>query len=263
MSKLSLSRAWEETNQVLAREGRLLLPVALAMFVFPGLVMGVSIPVAAPGQFPPAGPWIALAFAAILVSLVGQLAVIRLSMEPHVAVGEALIHALKRLLPYIGAALLWLIPILVIGSILYGVLAMDQTHPSLPAALALLVLTLIGIFLAVRLMLSSPVASAENVGSVAILRRSWQLSSGSWWRLLIFLLLFGIGAICLIWAIDSVAGVLIHLVVEDSGPRSLGGLLIAIVSQLVSATLSVVFFVMLARIYAQRSAQPSVPSSGT
>ena len=111
---------------------------------------------------------------------------------------------------------------------------------------------MIGIFLAVRLMLSSPVASAENVGSVAILRRSWQLSSGSWWRLLAFLLLFGIGAICLIWAIDSVAGLLIHLVVVDSGPRSLGGLLIAIVSQLVSATLSVVFFVMLARIYAQR-----------
>ena len=88
-------------------------------------------------------------------------------------------------------------------------------------------------------MLSSPVASAEDVGPVAILKRSWQLSSGSWWRLLAFLLLFGIGAICLIWAIDSVAGLIIHLVVVDAGPRSLGGLLISIVSQLVSATLSV------------------------
>jgi len=79
--------------------------------------------------------------------------------------------------------------------------------------------------------------------------------------------LFGIGALCLLLAVESVAGVLLRMVVQDSGPRSLGGLLVAIVSQVISALLSVVFFVMLARIYAQLSggaqAQPSVPSSGT
>ena len=248
---------------VLARDGRLFLAVALALFVLPGLVLSVSMPVSTPGQLPPGGPWVAIAVIAVLVSLVGQLSVIRLSMEPHVAVGEALMHGLRRLLPYIGAALLWLVPLLIVGSILYGVLAMNETHPSVAAALALLVLTIIGIFLAVRLMLSSPVASAEDVDPVTILRRSWGLSRGNWWRLFVFLLLFGIGALCLIWAIDSVAGLLIRLFAEDSGPRSLGGLLTAIVSQLVSALLSVVFFVMLARIYVQRSAQPSVPSSGT
>jgi hypothetical protein len=263
MSKLSLSRAWEETMAVLARDGRLFLAVALALFVLPGLVLSVSMPVSTPGQLPPGGPWVAIAVLAVLISLVGQLSVIRLSMEPHVAVGEALMHGLRRLLPYIGAALLWLVPLLIVGSILYGVLAMNETHPSVAAAVALLVLTIIGIFLAVRLMLSSPVASAEDVGPVTILRRSWALSRGNWWRLFVFLLLFGIGALCLIWAIDSVAGLIIRLFAEDSGPRSLGGLLTAIVSQLVSALLSVVFFVMLARIYVQRSAQPSVPSSGT
>jgi hypothetical protein len=263
MSKLSLSRAWEETMAVLARDGRLFLAVGLAMFVLPGLVLGVSMPVATPGQFPPGGPWVAIALIAVLVSLVGQLSVIRLSMEPHVSVGEAIVHGLRRLLPYIGAALLWLVPLLIVGSILYGVLAMNEAHPSVAAALALLVLTIVGIFLAVRLMLSSPVASAEDISPVAILRRSWTLSKGNWWRLFVFLLLFGIGALSLIWAIDSVAGLLIRLFLEDSGPRSLGGLLIAIVSQLVSAALSVVFFVMLARIYVQRSAVASVPSSGT
>jgi hypothetical protein len=263
MSKLSLSRAWEETTGVLARDGRLFLAVALAMFVLPGLVLNVSMPGSTPGELPPAGPWIIIAFVAVLISLVGQLSVVRLSMEPHVSVAEALMHGLKRLLPYIGAALLWLIPLLVIGSVLYGVLAMNESHPSVAAAIALFVLTIVGIFLAVRLMLSSPVASAEDIGSVAILRRSWDLSRGNWWRLFVFLLLFGIGALCLIWAIDSVATLLIRVFAEDTGPRSLGGLLIAIVSQLVSALLSVAFFVMLARIYVQRSAQASVPSSGT
>ena len=252
---------------VLAREGRLLLPVALALFVLPGLLVNMTMPVVDPTQFPPAGPWVAVAAVALLISLVGQLSVIRLAMEPHVAVGEAIAHALRRLLPYIGAALLWLVPILFVGSVLYALLEVKQASSAVVAALVLIALCFVFAYLSVRLMLASAVASAENVGPIGILRRSWDLSSGNWWRLFAFLILFGIGALCLVWAVDTVAGLVIRLVVEDSGPRSIGGLLIAIVSQVVSALLSVVLFVMLARIYVQRSGgaavQPSVPSSGT
>jgi hypothetical protein len=266
MSKLSLSRAWEETSGVLARDGRLFLAVALALFVLPGLILNVSMPDAQAGEFPPAGPWMAVAGGALLVSLVGQLAVIRLAIGPHVAVGEAITHGVRRLVPYIVAVLVWLLPILLVGSGLYGMLLVNETHPSVPVALGLILLTLIGIYLSVRLMLSSAVASAENVNPIAILRRSWELSHGNWWRLFAFLFLFGIGAVCLLWAVETVAGLLVRLVVEDAGPRSVGGLLIAIVSQLVSALLSVTFFVLLARIYVQRSGEashPSVPISGT
>ena len=223
MPKLSLSRAWEETTRVLAQDGRLFLAVALALFVLPGLILGVTVPETVTGELPPAGPWIAVAVVAVLISLVGQLAVIRLSMEPHMAVGEAIMHGLRRVLAYVAAALLWLIPILILGSGLYGVLALNESHPSVAAAIALLVLTAVGIFLAVRLMLSSPVASAEEIGPLSILRRSWRLSRGNWWRLLVFLLLFAIGALCLLWAIDSVAAIFVHMVAEDAGPRSLGG----------------------------------------
>ena len=122
-------------------------------------------------------------------------------------------------------------------------------------------------FASVRLMLSSAVASAEGIGPLAILRRSWDLSRGNWWRLFVFILMFGIGALALLWAVDSVFGLLIRMIVEDAGPRSLGGLLISIVSQLLSGLLSVMLFVMLARIYVQRSetgaAEASVPRSGT
>lgn len=266
MSKLSLSRAWEETTAVLARDGRLFLAVALALFVLPGLILNVTMPAAHAGEFPPAGSWMAIAFVVLLVSLVGQMAVIRLAIGPHVSVGEAIMHGVRRVLPYVAAALLWLVPILLIGSALYAYLQANQSKPSLAASLALIVLCVLFAFVAVRLMLSSAVASAENVGPIAILRRSWELSGGNWWRLFLFIVLFGIGALCLLWAVDSVAGLLIRMIVEDSGPRSLGGLLISIVSQLVSGLLSVVLFVMLARIYVQRSevgaAEPSVPKSG-
>lgn len=266
MSKLSLSRAWDETTRVLGRDGRLLLAVALALFVLPGLVLDVSMPETVPGSLPPPGLWILIAFVALLVSLVGQLAVIRLSMEPHLSVGEAITHGARRLFAYVVAAMIWILPILLVGSILYDRAGVSSGHPSVAAALGLLLLTLIGVFLGVRMMLSSAVASAENVPPFTILSRSWRLSAGNWWRLFIFLLLFGIGALCLLWAVESVTGLLMRVIVEDSGPRSLGGLLLAIVSQVMSALLSVVFFVMLARIYADlssaRDVQPSVPSSG-
>ena len=266
MPKLSLSRAWEESIAVLARDGRLFIAVALALFVLPGLVLDVSMPDIVAGQLPPVGSWIAIGLVALLIWLVGQLAVIRLAMEPHVAVGEAIVHGLKRLVLYVLSAFLWLVPILIVGSVLSASLEINRNQPSVTAAITLILLTLVAIFLAVRLMLSSAVASAEDVGPLRILHRSWDLTRGNWWRLFAFVLLFWIGALCLVWAVESVAGVVVRLAVEDSGPRSLGGLLVSIVSQMISALLSVVCFVMLARIYVQLSGtdtpRASVPSSG-
>lgn len=266
MSKLSLSRAWEETTAVLARDGRLFVAVGLALFVLPGLIVGVTMPQVRTGELPAPGLWLALAFIAILVWLVGQLAVIWLALRPQVAVGEAIVHGARRLVPYVLAVLIWLLPILVVGSVLSAILRLNAGHPPLIVALALIALTLFGAFLAVRLVLSSAVASAEAGGPLVILRRSWDLSRGNWWRLLVFVLLFWIGALCLVWAVGSVAGVLVRMIFADVGPLSVGGLLIEIVGQLLSSVLSIVFFVMLARLYVQRTgpdaAQASVPKSG-
>jgi len=263
MPKLSLSQAWDETRAVLARDGRLFLPVALALFVLPGLILSVSMPDARAGGFPPPGPWMIVAFLAFLVWTVGQLAVIRLAIGPHVSVGEAIIHALKRFVPYFLAGIAWLAPIFVLGSLLSAIIESHWTHPSVAASLGLILLAGLGIFLLVRFILSSPVAIAEHAGPIGILQRSWALSSGNWLRLFIFLVLFWIGALCLLWSIEIIVGLGVKMVSDDIGPLSLGGLIIAIISELVSAFISVNFFVFLARIYAQRAAaQSGVPKSG-
>ena len=69
-------------------------------------------------------------------------------------------------------------------------------------------------------MLASAVASAEQVGPVGILRRSWDLSHGNWWRLFVFLLLFFVGALCLVWAVETVFALLARVLFADSGPLS-------------------------------------------
>jgi hypothetical protein len=266
MAKLSMSRAWEETKAIITRDGRLIAAVALALFVFPGLVLSVVVPEAPSGEFPRAGPWIAVALVAILVSLIGQLAVIRLAIGPHLTVGEAIMHGVRRLLSYLGAAILWTLPFILLGALLAAQIATNPERPPPAASLGFLVLMVAAAFFAVRFLVTSAVASAEPIGPIAILQRSWTITAGNWWRLFAFLLLFGIGALALLIAVESVTALIAKLFFGGIGPLTVGGLLVALISQLLSAFLSVALFVMLARIYVQLAgrgeAQAGVPSSG-
>ena len=266
MAKLSISQAWDESRAVLARDGKLIGTVALALFVLPGIILDLVMPPAPPGQFPPAGPWMAVALVAILISLIGQLAIIRLAMGPHLTVGEAISHGARRLIPYLAAVLIWALPLMIVIALLFAAAGTDPENPSPGVALGLIVVALIGIYLAVRFLLMSAVSSAEGTGPGPILKRSWDLSGGNWWRLFAFLFVFAFGAIVLLWAVGTVTGVVAQLALGSVEPMTPGGLIVIIVSQLTSALVSLTFFVMLARIYTQRaqprSAQAGVPSSG-
>jgi hypothetical protein len=263
---LSISQAWDESRAVLSRDGKLIGTVALALFVLPGILLDLTMPEAPAGEFPPAGPWMAVALAAILISLVGQLAIIRLAMGPHLTVGEAISHGTRRLLPYLGAVLIWALPLSLVIVLLFAAAGPNPQNPSAGVAIGLIVVAVIGIYLAVRFLMMSAVASADRSGPVGILRHSWELSGGNWWRLFGFLLAFAIGAIALLWAVGTVAGLLSQLAFGSIQRMTAGGLIVIIISQVVSALISLTFFVMLARLYTQRgeaNAQPSVPSSGT
>jgi len=43
-SKLSISRAWDETREIFRRDGGLLVSVALALIVLPAIVVGIVAP---------------------------------------------------------------------------------------------------------------------------------------------------------------------------------------------------------------------------
>jgi hypothetical protein len=266
MAKLSISQAWDETRLILARDGKLIAAVALALFVLPGIVLNVAVPKMPTGQMREPGAWMLIAFAVLLITLIGQLAIVRLSLAPHIAVGEAITRGARRLGSYVGAFLLWSVPLLAIGSFLYTMSNPQSPNPSVPAALGLLAVTALGVFISVRLILLSAVASAESGGPIAILQRSWELSRGNWWRLFGFAVMLLIAAMVAIWAVSAVIGVIARLAFGDLTPLSIGGLIVVIVGQLLSAVISVILLVMIARLYSQRtgaaSAQASVPSSG-
>jgi hypothetical protein len=136
---------------------------------------------------------------------------------------------------------------------------------STPVVLAGLFYFVLIIFFGVRLLMSSPVASAEDAGPIAIIQRSWRLTAGHWWPLFGFLAIFLVGAIILLMAVGSAVGAVVVLLLGQAQPMSAAALIIALVQALFSAAITTLFAVMLARIYLQLSGgerQASVPSSG-
>jgi len=267
VAKLSISRAWDEARATLGTNAGLLTTIGLAMFVLPGVIGEMITPAAPEGQLPPFGAWTVVAGIVVLIALVGQLAVIRLAIGSRSTVGEAISHAARRAPAYFAATLIWILPFLLIGAVLFGLIARNPATASPGVILALFLLACVMLFFAIRMLMTSAVASAEDAGPVRIIRRSWQLTAGNFWRLLVFFLLFIITLMVAAIAIGSIAGIIAEVVLGGKDPMTVGALFIALVTQVVSAAVSVTLMVMLARIYVQLAgdgaAEASVPTSGT
>lgn len=271
MSGLSISAAWEEARAILTRDGQLFIAVALALIAFPTTISGLVNPAGMVNKDTPL--WIdAVTIVASLIALAGQLAVIRLALGPSVSVGEAIAHGLKRLPIYFLALVMIVVGLLIVavplGFILaaMGISVQPNTPPSPAMIVAALLYAALVCFVFVRMLLSAPVASAEPVGPIALLRRSWNLSAGHWWGLFGFLLLYVVATVVILIAVGNAIAVVVNLLIGPIQPMSAAALVAAFVQSLVSAGITTVFGVMLARIYLQLSgsdrAQASVPSSG-
>ena len=264
MAGLSISRAWDDTKAVLRRDGRLYATVALALFVVPGVIAELVTPAAPAGRLPTPGVWSILSILALLVSLIGQLAVCRLALGPVVSVGEAIGHAARRAPAYVASAIMWILPFLLLFALLAARAGATPQTMSPGVALAILGLLIAFITVAVRLILASPVASTEPLGPVGILKRSWALTRGRWFKLFGFLLLFVIVLLIAMFAVSAVIGLLAALLFGEIEPLSLGALLLSLATQIVGATITTLLMIMLARIYAQlvgaeHAAYASVP----
>jgi hypothetical protein len=274
MAVLSISKAWEESKARIAVDGRLMAVVAAALIVLPGLIVEVISPSALRSDSSVLESILFLLSS--LLALIGQLAIIRLAVTPAVSVGEAIGHGARRMPIYLVAAILLTILFIVI-LIPFGVAAYaagvpfdrssEQAFLQSPVAmvLSLLYMALL-IFIAIRMLMSSPVASEEDAGPVQILRRSWDLTRGHWWRLFGFIVMFVIGALILIAAVNRAVTAFAVVLFGAIAPMSLSALLVGLFDSIVNGGVTVFLAVMLARIYLQltgrTAAGASVPKSG-
>jgi uncharacterized membrane protein len=122
-----------------------------------------------------------------------------------------------------------------------------------PEVIQLLPLVIIvpALMLWARLMLITPATAAEAVGPVAVIRRSWELTRGHFWKLFVLLLLVllvlgvvtGVGAF--------VGGLLVILVAGQPEPGSLPALLVILISVALHTLITVYVAPLHARIYRQ------------
>jgi hypothetical protein len=271
-SRLSISRAWDQTRDIFRRDGGLITAVALALIVLPEVVVGIIAPPEGSTAEPTAGAQI-LRLVAGLISLVGQLSIIRLALGPSTTVGAAISHGLRRFPSTLGAFALLivlmgivLIPAAAILSILMGVdLSQLSQTPTPGMSLLILIILFIGAVISVRFTLLAPVGSAEELGPLGIFKRAWRLTSGHFWRLLGLVVLLLIAVIVLILTASVIGGLLARLVGGDVTAFSVGALIISLVAGAAQGAFSILASVMLARVYAQvagRDAEASVPSTG-
>lgn len=272
MAALSISRAWEGTKARIAADGRLFTIVAAALIALPALVAGVLNPGASASEGSLTAT-LALLISSIL-AVVGQLAIIRLAVGSTVSVGEAIAHGARRMPIYIVAGLV-IAAILAIALVPFAIILYESGVPmdekalagSPISALLLLLYTALAMFFGVRMLMSSPVASEEATGPIAILRRSWDLTAGHWWRLFGFMLLFLIAAGILIAAVNWAVGLFAYSLLGPIDPMSASALVVAFAGAIVNSALTVLLAVMLAQIYLQLSAgvtsSVTVPKSGS
>ena len=258
MSSLSISKAWDESKAIAARDGRLIGAVALALILLPEAIFGVIVPPPAlSGE--EAQSWVPLlSLIVAALGVVGQIAIIRLALAPT-SVGEAILHGLRRVGSAIGALLLFALPLALILMLLLvamgGPSAMDTLRgggtPAPGVAGAILLFIVIAVAISIRFQMVVPVASAESANPIHILQRSWALTKGHYWRLLAFLIMILILAVVLLLVAQMSGGILARLVFGDVKPLGVGALMVALITGAAQALFTALSSLMLARIYAQ------------
>lgn len=266
MAKLSISKAWDETKDVLGRDGRLLLIVAAALLILPQAALGVFAP-SRPNEVSN-GFFILLAIT-LLTALIAQITLIRLAIPPSSTVGAAIKTGVRRLFPLLIALVIVLILVtLAAVAILAVLLAAGAVDPPVasepPPAWLAMVLVFTGLAIFAIFQLIFPVAAGEDGGPMKLLSRAWTLGTNSYWRLVAFLAIVWVGMF-MFWIIGQLIPGLAVTAMSGGAPEqgSLGAGIVSLLSAAVQAAWTVVTSVMLARIYTQvldgGEAEASVP----
>ena len=263
MTALSINRAWNETAAFLGREARLVLPIALLLVFLPGIASALLIP--------PEGvaPTIAqavigllLALVTLVTTLIAGIAISHLALRPGASVGEALQTGGRRFGPLFGASVLIAIPLVFVFFILIMIAAplfLIGGQTISPAAMittlapvvVLVALAMLAIW--AKLLLMTPVAAAERVNPIEIIRRSWTLTRGHYWKLFGTFLLVLLVSGLVVGAITNVFGSLIALTLGQPAWGNLSYTVISLLQALLQTVVTTITIVLVARIYAQLS----------
>ncbi|HEX8535533.1 MAG TPA: hypothetical protein VF662_15335 [Allosphingosinicella sp.] len=265
MKALSITTAWNETARFVKDNLGALFTIAFALMALPSIVVQALAPrLVSPEGGAGTGLWVLLMVVVVVLSIVGTLAISALALDRENVVGKAIALGFRRFLPLFGASLLvglaaviLMIPLILLLGIAPEDMAPGNREAAGRIALAMLLFLIVFLFVWIRLMLMTAVAAAESGGPVAILRRSWDLTAGRFWKLLGFALLFVIAAFIMMFAATAVLGIIVALVAGRPEPDNVAGLLMLLIGGVFNAVFIVYFTTIISRIYLQLAGRTS------
>jgi hypothetical protein len=214
-------------------------------------------PDAPPGQIPEPGPWMLLIIPVIILSVIGSLTMTLLALGRPNDAGQAFSIAVRRFPVVLAAALLMGLAVALLALPIAVVIVLLAGTEAAALALATLAIGIAFMAVWVRLILLNPVGAVEPLGPVAILRRSWVLTQGHFWKLFGFILVVVIVYLVVTLAVSGVIGSLIVLAAGQPQHGNLSRVLLLLLSGVLNAALGVFLAVVIARIYAQLAGEPT------
>lgn len=256
---LSIGKAWDDAKAAIAANRRLITPVSLGLILVPAVVSAMVEPRTAPGVQPEAGPWMWIMLVMIIVMLAGQMAIVLLTNGWHGSVGEAIGRSARRLPTLILAALMVMVPLLLILTVILAIIGFASGGDGQFSAaslsptgwLVILIGFIVILAVGVRLLPLIVLVASEDIGPVAAIKRSFALTGGHFWKLLAFMLMATIAFLIVAAAAGAVIGSIVSLLLGRPEPWSVSLLLVALAAGLVQAAFITIYTAMLTRIATQ------------
>lgn len=264
MKSFSIEDAYLWVQRFVAREWRLLLPVAFAFMALPGLILELPMLQSAVATFrtatqmqnpaiaAPVMQWLAPVMVVILlIGALGGLAVTAMALVPGVSVREAIAIGLRRL----GVLVLSLLAVIVMemAVAMFAGLIFGLARPNAVGLQSLLSLVLVcfGVFVGVRFLPLVPMIVRRRLGPISALRESWIMTQGSFWRILGAAAIYLLGALVVMLALSTGIGAILLLLGRAIGLPELGSALTAVFEQGVAALIATGFHLLAAAIFLQ------------
>lgn len=255
---LDTNRAWKEASRNVSRNRDALLAVAGVFFLLPQLVLAFFFPQPEPTVGMSEQQVIALAQTYYLSTLpvlipilicqaVGTLSLLSLfNAASRPTVGEAMRLGVSGLPTYLGAQILLALGIVFVGGTIISVLALGGVQ--VLAVAGLLLVVLLSIALSVRVSLSGAVVAVEGERNpLRALRRSWALTGGNAWRLLIFFALFIVAFLLIFTILNLIVGIVLQLM----GNALVTTIVTALVTSVMSALMALYLVAIVGAAHAQ------------
>lgn len=269
MKRLSIEEAFAWTQSFVAREWRLLVPVAFAFLALPPLMMDLLVPqqvmnmieAAVKAQNPQALAEalriILPVMAAVMVAATyGSLTIAAMALIPGISVREALMLGLRRIGVMVGALLMVAAAQLVLAMILTIIFAAAHLVGQGDQFLLVGIVTGVSLLVTVRLIMLAPMIVTRRVSAMSAIRESWLLSRGAFWRILGAVLIYALGAMVVMIALDYTVGIVLALLTKAIGVAELGRALIAVFQRSVSGLLALGLHLLIAAIFRQLNDAP-------